>query len=91
MMDPYATLSLQIATAGLTEASNQSRGNIGVISPYDIARIGVGMGAGLSQAYLGGKVLGALAGLTPQAQKTLQQAGMFAGALKAVVPGLFGK
>ena len=91
MMDPYATLSLQIATAGLTEAANQSRGNAGIISPYDIARIGVGMGAGLSQAYLGGKVLGALAGLTPQAQKTLQQAGMFAGALKAVVPGLFGK
>lgn len=91
MMDPYATLPLQIATAGLTEAANQAKGNTGIISPYDIARIGVGMGAGLSQAYLGGKVLGALAGLTPQAQKTLQQAGMFAGALKAVVPGLFGK
>jgi hypothetical protein len=91
MDDPFASTPLQTATVGITEAANQSRGNMGIISPMDIARIGLGMGAGLSQAYLGGKVLGALAGLTPKAQETLQQAGMFAGALKAVVPGLFGK
>lgn len=91
MQDPYATPGLQTATVGLTEAANQAKGNTGLISPFDIARIGLGMGAGLSQAYLGGKVLGALAGLTPNAQQKLQQAGMFAGALKAVVPGLFGR
>jgi hypothetical protein len=91
MEDPFASTPLQTATVGLTEAANQAKGNMGLISPMDIARIGLGMGAGLSQAYLGGKVLGALAGLTPKAQETLQQAGMFAGALKAVVPGLFGK
>lgn len=91
MQDPFASMPLQTATVGLTEAANQAKGNRGIISPFDIARIGVGMGAGLSQAYLGGKVLGALAGLTPKAQETLQQAGMFAGALKAVVPGLFGQ
>ena len=56
----------------------------------DIARIGMGMGAGYVQATIGGKVLGALAGLTPQAQRTLQGAGVIAGAMKAVVPGLFG-
>ena len=91
MQDPYATTGLQTATVGLTEAANQAKGNTGMISPFDIARIGLGMGAGLSQAYLGGKVLGALAGLTPNAQQKLQQVGMFAGALKAVVPGLFGR
>jgi len=90
LVDPFATPQLQAATVGMTEAANQSRGGLGIISPYDLARIGIGMGAGLSQAYLGGKVLGALAGLTPQAQKRLQQTGAFAGALKAVVPGLFG-
>jgi hypothetical protein len=90
LVDPFATPQLQAATIGMTEAANQSRGGMGIISPYDLARIGVGMGAGLAQAYLGGKVLGALAGLTPQAQKRLQQTGAFAGALKAVVPGLFG-
>lgn len=90
LTDPFATPQIQAATVGMTEAANQARGNFGIISPYDLARIGVGMGAGLAQAYLGGKVLGALAGLTPQAQKRLQQTGAFAGALKAVVPGLFG-
>jgi hypothetical protein len=90
LVDPFATPQLQAATVGMTEAANQARGGLGIISPYDLARIGIGMGAGLSQAYLGGKVLGALAGLTPQAQKRLQQTGAFAGALKAVVPGLFG-
>lgn len=91
LADPFAPMPIQAATVGVTEAANQAKGNSGFISPFDIARIGVGMGAGLSQAYLGGKVLGALAGITPKAQQTLQQAGMFAGALKAVVPGLFGQ
>lgn len=91
LSDPFAPSAIQAAAVGVTEAANQSKGNTGLISPYDIARIGVGMGAGLAQAYIGGKVLGALAGLTPEAQKSLQNAGMFAGALKAVVPGLFGR
>ncbi len=90
LTDPFATPQLMAATVGMTEAANQARGGFGIISPYDLARIGVGMGAGLAQAYLGGKVLGALAGLTPQAQKQLQRTGAFAGAIKAVVPGLFG-
>jgi hypothetical protein len=90
MTDPFTPIGIRAATIGLTEAADQAKGNMGIINPFDIARIGVGMGAGLSQAYLGGKVLGALAGLTPKAQTTLQQTGMFAGALKAVVPGLFG-
>lgn len=91
LADPFSSMPIQTAAIGVTEAANQAKGNIGIISPFDIARIGIGMGAGLSQAYLGGKVLGALAGLTPKAQQTLQQTGMFAGALKAVVPGLFGQ
>ena len=67
------------------------RSGMGIITPMDIARVGLGMGAGYVQATVGGKVLGALAGLTPQAQKTLQTAGVVAGALKSVVPGLFGQ
>lgn len=90
LSDPFAPPPLQAATIGLAGAADASRGGTGIVSPYDIARVGLGMGAGLVQAYLGGKVLGQLAGLTPEAQKTLQQAGMFAGALKAVVPGMFG-
>ena len=88
--DPFMSNGMQMATIGLTTAADQSGGKPGLISPFDIARIGIGMGAGLSEAYLGGKVLGALAGLTPMAQKTLQQTGMFAGAIKAIIPGIFG-
>lgn len=89
--DPFAPQPIQAATVGLVSAANAYKGNSGFITPLDIARVGLGMGAGYVQATVGGKVLGALAGLTPQAQKTLQTAGVVAGALKSVVPGLFGQ
>lgn len=91
MNDPFAPAPIQAATVGLVSAANTYRGGMGLITPMDIARVGIGMGAGYVQATVGGKVLGALAGLTPQAQKTLQTAGVVAGALKSVVPGLFGQ
>lgn len=90
LADPFSPPALSAATVGLITAADAAKGGLGVVSPWDITRIAVGMGAGLSQAYLGGKVLGALAGLTPAAQTQLVRAGTLAGALKAVVPGLFG-
>jgi hypothetical protein len=36
-------------------------------------------------------VLGALAGLSPEAQQGLQRAGMWAGVLRAVVPPVYGQ
>jgi hypothetical protein len=89
--DPFTPSYLQAATMGVVGAANNMRGNTGFITPMDIARVGLGMGAGYVQATLGGKVLGALVGLTPQAQRTLQGAGVVAGAIKAVVPGFFGQ
>jgi hypothetical protein len=91
MADPFTPPPLQSATMGLVGAADSYRGNSGFITPMDIARVGLGMGAGYVQATIGGKVLGALAGLTPQAQKSLQSAGVVAGALKSVVPGMFGQ
>ena len=91
MNDPFAPPPIQAATVGLVSAANTYSGNSGFITPMDIARVGIGMGAGYVQATIGGKVLGALAGLTPQAQKTLQGAGVVAGALKSVVPGIYGQ
>jgi hypothetical protein len=49
------------------------------------------MGSGYMASKLVGATLGALAGLSPGAQQTLQQAGTWAGALKAVVPTAFGR
>lgn len=91
MSDPFTPPPLQAATMGVVGAANSMRGGTGFVTPMDIARVGLGMGAGYVQATLGGKVLGALVGLTPQAQRTLQGAGVVAGAIKSVVPGLFGQ
>lgn len=88
--DPFLPAPMAFATSGLINAADMSRGSSGIISPYDITRIAVGMGAGLTQAYLGGKLLGIVAGLDPAAQRQLQRTGAIAGAIKATVPGLFG-
>jgi len=47
------------------------------------------MGTGWLSGMLVGKTLGALAGLRPESQKTLQQTGVWAGVLTNVVPKLF--
>ena len=91
VQDPFSPPNMQAATMGIVNAADHSSGGYGFISPMDIARVGMGMGAGYMQASIGGRVLGALVGLTPQAQGYLQQAGVIAGALKSVIPGMFGQ
>lgn len=90
LADPFTPMILRQATSALLNTADSAGGGTGLISPYDLARIGIGMGAGFAQAYVGGRVLGALAGLSPEAQINLQRTGAFAGALKAAVPGIFG-
>lgn len=89
--DPFTPPNMQAATLGVVNAASNLNGPSRFVSPMDIARIGLGMGAGYVQASIGGKVLGALAGVTPEAQRTLQNVGVVAGAIKSVVPGLFGQ
>jgi hypothetical protein len=83
--------SLAAAATGLVQAASLSRDSADVIWPADIARIAVGMGSGYASGLLVGKALSGLAGLSPDAQKRLQQAGMFAGVLSNVVPIAFGR
>jgi hypothetical protein len=90
MRDPYASMAIRAGTVGLTEAASQSKGGVSLISPFDIGRVAVGMGSGLVSGMLVGKALGALAGLTPEAQKGLQRAGLMAGFLQNIVPRAFG-
>jgi hypothetical protein len=80
---------LAAATTGLVQAASLSRGGADLISPADIARIGMGMGSGYLSGMFVGKTLGALAGLRPDAQRQLQQAGVWAGILSNVVPLAF--
>jgi hypothetical protein len=83
--DPNTPPALQAATAGLTEAASAVRGSDWV-SPFDVAKIAVGAGAGLVSGLVAGKALGILAGLTPQAQQGVQQIGLWSGVLNSVVP-----
>ena len=62
-----------------------------IISVGNLVRGAAGAGIGLAAANVVGKTLGALAGLTPQAQDKLQDAGVFAGILSAVVPPMFAR
>lgn len=88
--DPSTPMGVRTAVTGLVEGASQSRGGLQMVSPFDVTRIAVGMGSGLLSGLLVGKALGALAGLTPDAQRTLQRTGMWAGALSNIVPQAFG-
>lgn len=87
--DPYIPPALQAATMGLTAAASAARGGSPFVSPADIGRIAIGMGSGAVSGMIVGKTLGAIAGLTPEAQQRLQEAGLIAGLVRNVVPLAF--
>jgi hypothetical protein len=87
--DPFTPRPVQAASAGLVAAASAVKGSP-LVSPWDVTRIALGAGSGLAAGTVVGKVFGALAGLTPESQQKLQQAGMWAGVLKAVVPPAVG-
>ena len=60
------------------------------ITPVDIARLTAGMGVGYASGLVAGRVLGTLTGMPLSAQNTLANTGMYAGAIKATLPMLFG-
>ncbi len=82
--------NIAAATTGVLQAASAQKGT-NLISPFDIARIGVGAGSGYLSSLFVGKVLGSLAGLKPEAQSKLQDMGIWAGALANTVPLLFGQ
>ena len=91
--DPYLPDAYKGMTSGVMEGAAQVSDSDGysssLVSPMDIARVGIGMGSGWASGLLVGKTLGALAGVTPQTQKALQAAGVFAGLIRGTVPRLF--
>lgn len=62
-----------------------------IIRPIDVVRGFASAGVGLATANLAGRTLSALAGLTPEAQNKLQDMGLWAGMMSAIVPPLFGR
>jgi hypothetical protein len=57
-----------------------------IISPGTVINGLMSAGVGLATANIAGRTLGALAGLTPEAQNKIQDLGLWAGVLHAVVP-----
>lgn len=81
---------LGAATTGLMSGISAMHGDAQMLSPYDLVRGMASAGVGLATANIAGRALGALAGLSPQAQETLQNTGAFAGMLSTIVPAIFG-
>ena len=88
--DPNTPVPIRSATTGLVDSASALRRGARLVSPADIGRVAVGMGSGYASGLLVGKTLGALAGLRPESQKKLQQAGTWAGLLTNLVPLAFG-
>jgi hypothetical protein len=82
--DPFSDASTKAIASGLTYGASAIT-NSPVVSPMDVARMAIGMGTGYASATLVGRTFGALAGLSPSAQSSLQQAGLWAGLMKSVV------
>lgn len=86
----YTPPPVAAATTGLMSGISTGVGSP-IIRPIDVVRGIASAGVGLATANLAGKTLSALAGLTPEAQNKLQDMGLWAGMLTAVVPPLFGR
>lgn len=89
--DEQTPLPIRAATNGLLTAAGELRGGANLITPMDVAKVAIGMGSGYVSGVLVGKTLGALAGLTPDAQSAVRRSGTWAGVLTSVVPMAFGR
>ena len=77
-------------TSGLLAGASAARGGAEMVSPLDIAAAAaVGGGKGWLAGLVLGKTLSALAGLSPDTQRMLQQTGFWGGALTAAVQRAF--
>jgi hypothetical protein len=85
-------VSVAAATSALVEGASrqQTRTPIGYVTPSDIARMAMGMGAGYSSGLLVGKALGGLFGISPVAQQVLRNTGAAAGLIRTFVPFAYG-
>lgn len=104
MYNPYGTKSpwgsneqpmrtppaLASATTGIVSGIGAMAGSP-IISPATVISGLASAGVGLATANIAGRTLGALAGLTPEAQNKLQDMGMWAGMLHAVIPPVLGQ
>lgn len=94
--DPYIARQLpdasQTALSSAVQTAAMLPGGIGSgwVTPIQMGRLAAGMGAGYLSGALVGGLLGRLTGAPPAVQDNLKRTGVYAGALQAIVPKLFG-
>ena len=81
--NPYTPPATAALAAGLVHGASAARGGSNWVSPMDVGRIAIGAGSGLLSGIVAGKILGALAGLTPAAENNVKRIGIWAGGLNA--------
>jgi hypothetical protein len=85
-------VSVAAATSALVEGASRQRPRaFPYVTPTEIARMAMGMGAGYTSGMLTGKALGALFGVSDQSQQVLRNTGAAAGIIKTFVPMAFGR
>lgn len=93
--DPRVADRLPMSTRVLADAATRmadAAGNAsGFVTPAEMGRLALGMGQGWLSGALVGRALGALTGLSESAQQRLRDMGTYAGAIKVLIPRLFGR
>lgn len=85
--------NLQAAASGLVRGAANLPGkvrNSSWVTPGDIARMAMGMGAGAMSGWVVGQTLGTIMGLNQKNRDRLTQTGAIAGVLKQVIPMAYG-
>jgi hypothetical protein len=90
---PHIPPHIQAATIGLVEGAQNLPGrkyDLPIITPFDVARMAVGLGTGYASGALAGTILGGMFGLSDSAKDMMKSTGMFAGLINSVVPMVYG-
>lgn len=95
--DPFVASQLPPTIAAAASAVMEGASRIGnrqnglpFVTPYDIGRMAVGLGAGYMSGVVAGKALGAIFGVSDRSQDILRRSGATAGLIQAVIPSIFG-
>lgn len=84
-------LHTQLTATAATTLADEMGNRSGWVTPAEMGRAAVGMGGGWLSGALVGKALGLLMGLPPSAQERLRDVGTYAGAIRVLMPRLFGR
>ncbi len=89
--DPYSPPAVNAAAAGIVSGVQQQYGGASVLTPRHFIKGLAAAGVDYATATVAGGVLGALGGLKPEAQQTLQQMGLWSGLIRGSIGSILGQ